>query len=68
MKCHECRRPFTPRRADMVFHNTACRMKWFGRKAKVAMLAFDRMLSGDFAGAKAAVAQWKTDADHRAAQ
>lgn len=68
MKCHECRRAFTPSRTDQVFHTTACRMKWFGRKAKVAMLVFERLLSGDRAGANDAVSNWRDDAERRAAQ
>lgn len=68
MKCHECRREFTPRRTDQVFHNTACRMKWFGRKAKAAMVVFERLLAGDRAGANEAVSAWKDDAARRAAQ
>lgn len=68
MKCHECRRNFTPRRTDQVFHNTACRMKWFGRKAKAAMKVFEHLLCGDRVAAMEAMGEWKADADRRAAQ
>jgi hypothetical protein len=68
MKCHECRRAFTPRRTDQVFHNTKCRMKWFGRKAKAAMKVFECLLDGNKIGARAAIADWKADAESRAAQ
>lgn len=68
MKCHECRRVFTPRRTDQVFHNTACRMKWFGRKAKAAMRVFESLITGNKTGAAIIVAEWKADAARRAAQ
>lgn len=68
MKCHECRRPFTPRRTDQIFHNTRCRMKWFGRKAKAAMKVFEALIISDHAGAASMLLEWKTDAERRAKQ
>lgn len=68
MRCHECRKTFTPRRTDQVFHTTACRMKWFGRKAKAAMRVFEHLINGDRAAANTTISEWRTDADRRAAQ
>lgn len=67
MKCHNCRRAFAPKRTDQIFHNTKCRMEWFGRKAKAAMKFFDLMLHGDPKAAQI-MRDWRTDCDRRAAQ
>lgn len=65
MRCYECRKQFKPSRSDQVFHTTECRMKWFSRKAKVAMSVLEGHLARDLKGADAIALEWEADANRR---